>query len=198
MVVKTEKGSRGANNKYYATAESAHRSFRDAAQQFKWPEPQISVSDRTQERLLRVFLAQAKEDKPSVRQLYERLRQSGVDPWLDEAKLIAGQKWRSEISNAIRATDVSVACLSQTAGSKIGYVNREFKEALELADEQPQGKIFLIPPKLQECEVPDRFREIHWVDYFKPDGFRSLMKALAVLAKWLQNSGSEVKSVNVP
>jgi len=82
---------------------------------------------------LRVFIAHASEDKTGVRELYKRFHGINVDLWLDEVKLLPGQKWRTEILTAIRATDALVACFSLVALSKVGYINREFKEALEVA-----------------------------------------------------------------
>jgi len=39
-------------------------------------------------RKLRVFLCHASQDKPIVRELYQRLFAEGwIDPWLDEEKL---------------------------------------------------------------------------------------------------------------
>lgn len=189
MVIMDERGWLGADGEYFATAEDARASF---AVKFRWPQPAISQKDRAQGRRLRVFLAHAKEDKPAVREMYERLRSIGTDPWLDEANLLPGQKWRAEISKAIRATDAFVACFSPVAVSKVGYINRELKEALEFADEQPEGKIFLIPLRLQKVKLPERFREIQWVDYFNPSGFEFLKKSLTALAEWLRAAGAKV------
>ena len=36
-------------------------------------------------------------DKPTVRELYKRLVAEGIDAWLDEKKLLAGQDWELEI-----------------------------------------------------------------------------------------------------
>ena len=188
MVIKTEEGWLGADGKFYDGATAAKESFAD---KFGWPKPAVPHRDQIEERRLRVFLSYTKQDKLAVRGLYDRLKMANVDPWLDEEKLIPGQYWRPEVSKAIRSTDAFVACLSQAAVSKVGYINREIKEALEVADEQPEGKIFIIPLRLQECEVPERFRGIHRVDYFDSDGFAHLMKALQALAKWLQQHGSK-------
>jgi len=44
------------------------------------------------DRKLRVFLCHASQDKPVVRELYQRLNAEGwIDPWLDEEKLLPGQ-----------------------------------------------------------------------------------------------------------
>src|SRR6185437_619052 len=152
MVVLLEGGWLGVAGKLYATPQAAHNSFWEA---FHWAyPPQISERDRQEERRLTVFLSYAKEDTAAIRELYHRLLERNTDPWLDEVKLLPGRKWRVEISKEIRKTDAFVACLSETAVSKVGYINREFKEALEIADLQPENKIFLIPLRLQECQVP--------------------------------------------
>jgi hypothetical protein len=42
----------------------------------------------TIDRKLRVFLCHSSQDKPIVRELYQRLNAEGwIDPWLDEEKL---------------------------------------------------------------------------------------------------------------
>lgn len=49
-------------------------------------------------RKLRVFLCHASQDKPIVRELYERLlAEDWIDPWLDEEKVIPGQDWNMKI-----------------------------------------------------------------------------------------------------
>jgi hypothetical protein len=52
--------------------------------------------------------------------------------------------------------------------------------ALDVADTQPDGSVFLIPLRLEECEVPERLRRWHWVDLFEERGYERLVKALSV------------------
>jgi len=105
---------------------------------------------------LRVFLCHSSGDKPLVRDIFKRLQKDGFDPWLDEEKLLPGQKWRIEIPKAVHASDVVIVCLSHKAINKAGYIQKEIKYALDAADEQPEGTIFLVPLKLEECDVPER------------------------------------------
>jgi len=50
----------------------------------------------TTDRKLRVFLCHASQDKPIVRELYQRLDAEGwIDPWLDEEKLLPSQDWNN-------------------------------------------------------------------------------------------------------
>ena len=107
-------------------------------------------------RPLKVFLCHASGDKPPVRELYKRLVSEGVDAWLDQEKLLPGQDWRMEIPRAVREADVVVICLSNKSITKEGYIQKEIKFALDSAEEKPEGTIFLIPARLEECAVPER------------------------------------------
>lgn len=133
-------------------------------------------SEATQ--LLSVFLCHSSTDKPAVRELYHRLINAKIDPWLDEEKILPGQNWEREIEKAVRSADVIIVCLSCSSIRKVGYLQKEIKYALDIADEQPEGAIFLIPLKLEECEILERLRHLQWVDYFAEDGFKRLMDAL--------------------
>lgn len=56
----------------------------------------------TEPRKLRVFLCHASQDKPIVRELYQKLLGEGwIDPWLDEERLLPGQAWGMEIEKAV-------------------------------------------------------------------------------------------------
>ncbi len=129
-------------------------------------------------RPLKVFLCHSSGDKPTVRELYQRLRSDKLDPWLDEEKLLPGQEWSQEIIRAVRGSDVVIVCLSRGSINKTGYVQKEIKYALDSAEEQPDNSIFLIPLRLEECEIPERLRHLHWVNYYDGDGYKRLMEAL--------------------
>jgi tetratricopeptide (TPR) repeat protein len=129
-------------------------------------------------RKLRVFLCHSSDDKPLVRNLYNRLNSDGIDSWLDEENLLPGEEWEQEIIKAVRSSDIVIVCLSQRSINKRGYVQKEIKLALDVADEQPEGAIFLIPVKLEECDVPGRLSRWHWVNLFQEQGYEKLMRAL--------------------
>jgi hypothetical protein len=127
----------------------------------------------------RIFLCHSSGDKRRVRRLYRRLRDEGFDPWLDEEDIVAGQDWDAEIRKAVRAADLVIVCLSQASIDKTGYVQREIRMVLDLADEQPEEKIFVIPAKFETCEVPDRLKRWQWVELHRPGGYERLFAALA-------------------
>jgi len=132
---------------------------------------------------LKIFLCHASEDKQPVRNLYNRLSSDGFHVWLDEESLLPGQNWEEEISKNIRTADIVLVCLSKHSISKTGYINKEIKFAFDKYDEKPDGSIFIIPAKIEECEIPERFRRIQWVNLFNTDGYEKLLKSF-------QESGS--------
>jgi len=136
------------------------------------------MTDTTLNRPLRVFLCHASNDKPAVRELYHRLQADGFAPWLDEEDLLPGQDWQYEIPKAVRQSDVVIVCLSPKSSNKEGYIQKEIKFALDAADEKPEGTIFIVPLKLDECTVPDRLSHWQWVNLFSPNGYERLILAL--------------------
>jgi anti-anti-sigma factor len=131
---------------------------------------------------LRVFLCHSSADKAAVRVLHKRLLSVGAQPWLDETDLLPGQVWEREIPAAVQRSDAVLVCLSSTSIGKTGYLQREIKYALDAAEEQSDDSIFLIPGRLEPCEVPERLRRWQWVDLFAADGYDRLVTALQARA----------------
>lgn len=50
--------------------------------------------------------------------------------------------------------------------------------ALDSLDEMPSGNIFIIPIRLDDCEVPSNFNDIHYCDLFEENGFDLIFKAI--------------------
>lgn len=130
----------------------------------------------------RVFLCHANEDKPRVKPLYKRLKADGLQPWIDVVDLLPGQIWAEEIQRVLRRSHAVIVCLSRRSVEKSGYVQREIRMALDILDEQPEGRIFLIPARLEECTIPQRLAHLHWVDLFPEEGYEEgYEKLLAAL-----------------
>ena len=106
------------------------------------------------------------------------LAADGYDVWFDEENLLPGQDWHREIIHAVRNANVVIVCLSQSSITKIGYIQKEIKLILDAADERPDGVIFLIPARLEDCTVPEKLSRFQRVDLYKPEGYAKLIKAL--------------------
>jgi TIR domain len=127
---------------------------------------------------IQIFLCHASEDKAEVEAIYERLKALGYKPWLDKKDLLPGQRWKSEIPKAIRDSDFILIFLSKTSVAKRGYVQNEFKLALEVLRDIPEGTIYAIPILLDDCRIPDQFSDLHWCNLLEGDGFEYLLRSL--------------------
>ena len=148
-------------------------------------------------RPLKVFLCHASTDKPKVRELYRYLKKRGIQPWFDEEDLVGGQDWQVEIPKALATSDAIIICLTKNSVDKEGYIQKEIKFALDKALEMPEGRIFLIPVKFEECEVPFTLSRYQWVDLTVESGYAKMMKALKFRASHLERSTVEVSKKDV-
>ena len=126
----------------------------------------------------RVFVAYAVEDLGVVRRLCGSLAAAGCNPWLDKEKLVAGQNWPRAIERAIELSDAFVACFSPRSVGKHGHFQSELRYALDCARRRPLEDVFVVPVRLEPCEVPARIsRELQYADLF-PDWERGVRRVL--------------------
>lgn len=131
--------------------------------------------------MVKVFISYAHENLESAHRLYKKLKSTpGVEPWFDKESLLPGMKWRPAIRKAIRESDYFLALLSKKSISKRGYVQKEMREALDIRDEFPEDRAFLIPIRLEECRPPESLSDTQYEDFF-PDWRRGLDRILKVI-----------------
>ncbi len=137
----------------------------------------MSVTD---EKKLLVFISHASEDNAAAKRLTKRLKDDGFEPWLDLERLLPGQDWNLELEKAMRESGAILLCFSKESVAKESYIQKEYKRAMRIQEEKPEGTIFVIPVRLDECELPFYLREIQWVDY--PEDYDRLVAALNLRA----------------
>jgi len=149
----------------------------------------------TTNRPLRVFLCHSSNDKPAVRELYQKLRnETWLEPWLDEEELYPGHDWNLEIEKAAEAADAIIVCLSKNSINKEGYVQRELRIVLDAADYKPEGTLYIIPVRLEECEPPRRLRAWQYADYFEGQRERALERLLVSLKRRADSLGLDTRT----
>jgi hypothetical protein len=110
-----------------------------------------------------VFISYAEEDSKSAKRLYDDLKRTNLTPWLDKESILLGQNWENEIGKAIKNSRYFIALLSANSVAKRGYVQKELKGALEEQDKFPESGIYLIPVRLDDCEMPyEKLGKIHF------------------------------------
>jgi hypothetical protein len=125
-----------------------------------------------------VFVAYAVEDLEVVRRLCESLARAGCNPWLDKERLLPGQNWPRAIERAIEVSDAFVACFSSRSVAKRGGFHSELRYALDCARRRPLDQVFVVPVRLEPCELPVRIaREVQYADLF-PDWERGIKRVV--------------------
>ena len=151
--------------------------------------PQSVVESESTDSKLIPFLCYAKENSTPVREFRERMKaEAWIDPWFDEEDILPGQMWEERVTEAVHNSHAVIVFLSSIAVRSEGFFHKELKLALDAAAEKPDGTIFIIPIRLDDCDVPDRLMPYQYVDYFGDDEqkdrvYSSLITALKIRAE---------------
>lgn len=122
-----------------------------------------------------IFISYAKEDADQAQALYLALNAAGLDPWMDKPPgnfvlkgLFPGENWRNRLDHEIRRAHRVILLLSKTSVAKVGYVQREFRLALDVMNGMPPNARFVVPLMIDECLPPDlvvgsiRLADLQW------------------------------------
>ena len=134
--------------------------------------PALSHPEGTQ-----VFLCHNHKDKPAVRSMALRLRETGVTPWLDEESIASGRRFSPMLEFVIDQVPVAVVLLGPHGLGR--WQELEYAALLQRFVEHEEGKgrkrLTLIPVLLAGCrgadEVPVFLRGFDQVDSRQEGGF---------------------------
>jgi len=125
-----------------------------------------------------IFISYVREDKQRIINLGKSLREYGFDTWIDIENIFPGERWADAIESALKRADFVIVCLSSYSVSKRGFAQREIKRALNTEEEMLDGDIFLIPVKLDACELPSRLQQFQWIDAGSDSEFGKVVNAI--------------------
>lgn len=112
------------------------------------------------------FVSYSHSDKAKVQELLTRLERAGVGYWIDKNRLPPGAHFDLEISAKIRNCRYFLACLSSASATRDGYVHKELDLAVDAAKRKPQGTVYIVPVRLDDCELPPSLRHLTRADLF--------------------------------
>jgi CheY-like chemotaxis protein len=127
----------------------------------------------------RVFISYANPNLETVNWIYWRLKENGFAPWMAKQDLLGGYAWDKQIEQAIDECDFFLSCLSDIAVKRTGYFQTETR--LALAKHDRVGDPFILPLRLDQCELPVEFvkRNIQYISYDdNGDWWERLLKTL--------------------
>ena len=110
-----------------------------------------------------VFLSHNSQDKPTVRQLGEALKQRGLQVWLDEWELVPGRSWQDALQEIIQTVKSAAVLVG-----KDGLGPWEKPEMKGCLSQFVQRKLPVIPILLPgagaQPNLPLFLQEFTWVD----------------------------------
>lgn len=133
---------------------------------------------------LKVFISYAKEDRNFALDYFAKLSEDGALPWLDEKKLLPGQRWEFEIDRALKEANVVMLLMSPRSVNKRGFVQREAQDAVEQLRYKKEDDIYILPLVVEPCEVPDFVSgKLQYIDMTEPNSWVKVQQALSLAAE---------------
>jgi hypothetical protein len=127
-----------------------------------------------------IFLSYANEDKARVDEIYSALRRAGLSPWMaapprpyQTEGLQPGERWEEGIYKIMREARITLSFFSKRSVGKEGYIQKEYRAALDWNAQKPPHRPSLIPVLLEECTPPDlrvdtvSFHQLHWFKLYE-------------------------------
>lgn len=125
-----------------------------------------------------IFVSYSRDDSTHAQALVAKLRRAGFNPWIDTENIIGGENWQQAIERAIAKSAFFVTCLSSNSVSKRGVIRKELRAALEVQRGLLESDIFVIPLRLEPCDLPEELAAYQSIDYYTVDGWERLLSAI--------------------
>jgi hypothetical protein len=154
------------------------------------------------------FISYVHEDADRVRGIISALHAADVPVWTDKTKLSPGEDWQLTIRKAIQRNSLAFLAVfssnSQARGKS--YQHEELNLAVEQFRQHPPGRVWLIPVRLDDCQLPEyqlgagrTLDSLQRVDLFGEDAndemIRLVTAVLRVLGEGLVDSASIKASI---
>lgn len=118
------------------------------------------------------FFSYSRDDSEFVLKLASELREQGVNLWLDQLDIEAGERWDLAVEKALGACHTLIVVLSPTSVDSVNVMD-EVSYALQ-SDKR------VVPVLSRACAVPFRLRRVQHIDFVEDydRGFKRLIQAL--------------------
>ncbi len=128
----------------------------------------------------RIFLGYIEENRHEVEQIYRRLKDEGLDPWMDRFEVMPGMAIGPSLERAVREAGMFLAFFSKKAEDRQGWWKRLLEQSLN-SKESSNSTIPIIPVLLEPCAIPNELKDIQAARLYEPGGFENLLSALRSL-----------------
>jgi len=101
-----------------------------------------------------VFISYAKADTQHANRLYDDLKKVGLTAWKD-TDIKPGANRENAISSAMKRSGYFIPLFSSISIAQSGNSQKELRDAVEINKTLPQNKVYIIPVRLDDCQVPE-------------------------------------------
>ena len=116
----------------------------------------VNTETKLAREMRHAFISYCHENKDLVDRLCHTLSSKGVDIWVDWDNLEPGIPWKQAIQQAILHGDFFIACFSKEYNVRdTTFMKEELTIAIEKLQQNPSDRIWFIPVKLNDCQIPD-------------------------------------------
>lgn len=151
-----------------------------------------------------VFLSHATADKPAVEFLARKLREQGIEPFLDKWHLIPGEPWEEALEEALDESQTCAVFLGPTGIG--GWQNEEMRSELAARVRDKTHRVIpvLLPGSFEprKEELPRFLARLNWVDFRAglddEEAFRRLVSGIRGIAPGPGGSDSRGEAVKSP
>ncbi len=140
---------------------------------------QASTMDDLSDDSPSIFICHASEDKETAMRIWQRLREAGMNPWIDKEGIRGGDQWDQLLEKQIKGVDYFLVVQSNALaakGKQKSYVNKEIKLALEERLKFPDQITFILPVKIEQCELREEFSTWQCTDLTDFSNIENLLK----------------------
>ncbi len=122
-----------------------------------------------------VFVSYAREDVAFVDRLVQDLRSSGIDVWKDTDEIYVGEYLLPKVVDAIRSCKLFLAVISTYYGQS-KWCRHEV--TLKLTEEVSQGRVLVLPLRLDETDPEALVPAKGWADFRERDAYQEALANL--------------------
>jgi hypothetical protein len=128
----------------------------------------------------KVFISHKSSDKDWCEKLATRMRESGIDAWLDKWEIRPGDSVPAKIREGLEQSGYLLLVLSpDSANPAAKWVANEWESYLS---QQLSGKqVTLIPILLRDCEIPANIAHLKYLDFRSEAKFEVMFQELISL-----------------
>lgn len=139
-----------------------------------------------------VFISYNWNDKPFAIKLAHKLRENGVEVWIDEDGLKIGDSLTQKIPTAIKSNDYVAAIISKSSVSS-SWVQKEL--ALAMSHEITDRSVKVLPILIdQNCMIPEAIEDKLYADFSNNKNYeKSFSKLLEAIGITLTKVGSDIQ-----